>query len=38
MADLSEEQNKNNINKENKLNLCRCPECYSIPLITIGRE
>ena len=46
MADLNEEQNENNvninnninINNENRLNPCRCPECYSIPLITMYEE
>ena len=44
MADLNEEQNENNINNninvdnKNRLNPCRCPECYSIPLIMMYEE
>ena len=44
MADLNEELNENinndnnfNVN-ENRLNPCRCPECYLIPSITMYEE
>ena len=42
MADLNVEinnlNNNNDINNENKLNPCRCPECYLIPSITMYEE
>ena len=44
MADLNEETNENNINNiiinndDNRLNPCRCPECYLIPSISMYEE
>ncbi len=40
MADLNIEINdkENNVNKEEKMNPCRCPKCYLIPSIKMYEE